>query len=594
MIKKLLFIFIAVQQIATAQVLTSDRRTDWSLTGFQDTLPVYNHVLNITTYGAAGDGTTVNDTAIAKAITALNGYSGIIYFPSGNFLFNQSIILPDSVVLKGNSADSTILSFNLGGVNSLIVMKGTEGPNVASFQANAAKDSTSITVNDASAINVGDYIRISQNDSSLISSSWALGTVGQIVRVRSINANTIYLYSPLRRSYATADSMRVSILSPRVGCGLECLTVKRLDASASETHNIEMTIAAKCWLKGITGDTCNFTHVLINISTNIEVTGCYFHDAFAYSASHGTGICVAYTSGECLIENNVFNHLRHAMLIEAGANGNVFGYNSSTNPYGLDTLAGFPLPTASSADMLLQGNYPFLNLFEGNTGQNITIDNSSGINGPYNTYFRNRAALYGIYMGANPSSDSQNLIGNEVPNTGFSMGLYTLNGNDEFTYGNNIQGTIQPSGTSTLTDTSYYKKARPLFFTTADAWPGIGAPNVPGQGTIPAQRRQQQNLFADCSTYYPVIDTTSGIRDPHSDLAISIYPNPTKGLVHIHYNGNGSLTVHISDMSGHDIMQRQIHSDEEIDISTLSDGLFLVHLYKGSNWIKSDKLLVIK
>ena len=594
MIKKLLMLFIAVQQIATAQVLTSDRRTDWSLAGFQDTLPVYSQVLNITTYGAVGDGTTVNDTAIVKAIAALNGHSGIIYFPIGNFLFNQSIILPDSVVLKGNSADSTRLSFDLGGVNSLIVMKGTEGPTVARFQANASKDSTSITVDDASAIHVGDYIRISQNDTALVASSWAYGTVGQIVKVRSINNNTLSLYSPLRKNFTTSDSTKVSVLSPRVGCGLECLTIKRLDASASETHNIEMTIAAKCWLKGIVSDTCNFMHVSINTGTNIEITGCYFHDAYAYGPSHGMGIALSYTSGECLIENNVFNHLRHAMLLEAGASGNVFGYNSSTNPYGQDTLAGFPLPTASSADMLLQGNYPFLNLFEGNTGQNITIDNSSGINGPYNTYFRNRAALYGIYMGANPSTDSQNIVGNEVPNTGFSMGLYTLNGNGEFTYANNIQGTIKPTGTSTLTDTSYYKKARPLFFTTADAWPGIGAPNVPGQGTIPAQRRQQQSLFADCSTYYPVIDTTSGIRDPHSDLALAIYPNPTKGLVHIHYNGSGSLTVHISDMSGHDIMQRQIHSDEEINISTLSDGLFLVHLYEGNNWIKSDKLLVIK
>ena len=598
MIKKLLLVLIAFQQIATAQVLTADRRTDWSLAGYQDTLPVYSQAVNITAYGAVGDGTVVNDTAISKAIAALNGQSGTIYFPTGNFFFSQSIVLPDSVVLRGSGADSTTLSFNLNGVNSLIIMSGSEGAKIASLQANATKDSTFIIVDDASSIHAGDYMRISQSDSALLFSTWAYGSVGQIVRVKSIANNKLYLYSPLRKNYTTADSSKVSIISPRVGCGLECLTVKRLDASVGQTTNIDLIYAAKCWLKGIAGDMCNFAHVALSSCTNVEITGCYFHDAYAYGGSgQGYGIAIQYTSGECLIENNVFNHLRHSMLIQSGANGNVCGYNSSTNPYWTDSTSGIALPANSAGDMVLHGNYPFLNLFEGNTGQNIVIDNSHASNGPYNTYFRNRAALYGIFMNSSPSSDNQNLIGNEVTNSGFLMGLYTLSGNGEFTYSNNIKGTIQPAGTSTLTDTSYYKKAKPIFFTTADAWPGIGAPNAPGQGTIPAQRRQQQGKYTDCSTYYPVIDTTthtSGIKGEQDDLAISIYPNPTKGLLHIRYNGNGAVTIHIRDISGKDIMQKQVHSGDEIDISTLTEGLFLVQLYEGNKWIKSEKLIVIK
>jgi hypothetical protein len=598
MIKKLLLVFILVQQIATAQILPADRRTDWSLAGYQDTLPVYGQVVNIMGYGAVGDGIAVNDTAIRNAIAVLNGHSGTIYFPTGNFLFRQSIVMPDSVVLRGNGADSTTLSFNLNGVGNLIVMSGSEGPKIASLQADAAKDSMSIIVDNDSAIHAGDYLRISQSDSALLFSSWAYGSVGQVVRVRSINNNTLYLYSPLRKNYTTADSSKVSIISARVGSGLECLTVNRLDRSVGQTTNIELTYAAKCWLKGIAGDMCNFAHVALSACTNVEITGCYFHDAFAYGGSgQGYGIAIQYTSGECLIENNVFNHLRHSMLIQAGANGNVCGYNSSTNPYWVDSSSGIPLPTNSAGDMLMHGNYPFLNLFEGNAGQNIVIDNSHGSNGPYNTYFRNRASLYGIFMNSTPASDSQNIIGNEVTNNGFLMGLYSLSGNGQFAFGNNIKGTIQPAGTNNLTDTSYYKKTRPLFFITSDVWPGIGPPNALGQGTIPAQRRQQQGMFTDCSTYYPVIDTTthtSGIKSTQDDLVIAIYPNPNKGLLHIHYNGNDIITIHISDISGKDIIQRQVHSDDEIDISTLSDGLFLLHLYQGSNWIKSEKLLVIK
>ena len=33
-----------------------------------------------------------------------------------------------------------------------------------------------------------------------------------------------------------------------------------------------------------------------------------------------------------LAEDNIFDSLRHAMMVQTGANGNVFGYNYSANP----------------------------------------------------------------------------------------------------------------------------------------------------------------------------------------------------------------------------------------------------------------------
>jgi hypothetical protein len=56
--------------------------------------------------------------------------------------------------------------------------------------------------------------------------------------------------------------------------------------------------------------------------------------------------------------------------------------------------------------MVLHGNYPFANLFEGNINQNTVIDNSHGKNGPYNTFFRNRSELWGVVMNNSPATDS--------------------------------------------------------------------------------------------------------------------------------------------------------------------------------------------
>ena len=134
------------------------------------------------------------------------------------------------------------------------------------------------------------------------------------------------------------------------------------------------------------------------------------------------------------------------------------------------------------------------------------IDDSHGINGPYNTFFRNRADLYGIFMNSNPASNNQNIVGNEVTSNAPLQGMYTLAGNGHFTFGNNIKGTIMPNGTSPLNDTSYYKKNVPGFFNSYSVYPSIGIPNTISSGTIPAKQRQTEGTYlTDCRTNYPFV-----------------------------------------------------------------------------------------
>ena len=80
-------------------------------------------------------------------------------------------------------------------------------------------------------------------------------------------------------------------------------------------------------------------------------------------------------------------------------------------------------------------------LIEGNIFQNLVIDNSHGINGPYNTFFRNRIESYGIVMNNN-SGDNMNFIANEITGSGLLKGLYTISGNHT-AIGNNIKGSLQ-------------------------------------------------------------------------------------------------------------------------------------------------------
>ncbi|MCB0664830.1 MAG: hypothetical protein KDC80_03365, partial [Saprospiraceae bacterium] len=207
----------------------------------------------------------------------------------------------------------------------------------------------------------------------------------------------------------------------------------------------------------------------------------HFHHAFDYGGGgKAYGVVLHGSASLCLVENNIFNHLRHSILLQSGANGNVISFNYSTDPFWTS------FPNNIAGDIVCHGNYPFLNLFDHNIGQNIVVDNSHGANGPYNTFFRNRAELYGILMSATNSPD-QNFIGNEITGTGLGQGNYALMGSGHFEYGNSDNGAIVPGGTGDLADMSYFYSSPPEFL--AESLPLIGPPVSPNTKSIPARDR---------------------------------------------------------------------------------------------------------
>ncbi len=261
----------------------------------------------------------------------------------------------------------------------------------------------------------------------------------------------------------------------------------RLDDTApQQSSNILMKHAVNSWVKGIESENCTFAHVEVEFSANIYVAQSYFHHGFSYGGNgRAYGVVFQLAASACLVENNIFEHLRHSVLLQAGCNGNVVAYNYSFDPYWSST------PNNSAGDMVLHGNYAYANLFEQNICQNIVIDNSHGPNGPHNTFFRNRAELFGIFFSA-ANSPSQNLVANEVTNTTmpYSWVNYTIQVQDHLLHGNNDKGTIKPANTATVPERSYAYNQRPIFVPPSQ-WGNIGSPNTPNASSILAQDRWQ-------------------------------------------------------------------------------------------------------
>ena len=115
----ILFLFVSIS--IYAQTTPAFRISDWTHSGYPDSIPSSNNIFNVMTFGATGNGVSDDANAIRSAINSLNELRGVIFFPPGNYLIGSTIDLPDSVILRGSSSDSTHLIFNFNGRSESVV-----------------------------------------------------------------------------------------------------------------------------------------------------------------------------------------------------------------------------------------------------------------------------------------------------------------------------------------------------------------------------------------------------------------------------------------------------------------------------------------
>jgi len=563
-----------------AQQFEAERITTWDKAGPATIIAAPTNVINIMDFGANNDGTISCNSALESAILSLNGAAGTIYFPEGEYLFESTINLTDSIFLKGES-NETLLTFDLGGSGNCIQMNGSISSQEYPVAQNALKGNYEIELADASLLQVSDYIRISGFDEDYMFSSWAYGTLGQLVQVIAIDGNTLHLADPLNHNYPLSRNPIIKKVNPIVATGVECLKINREDATAGQTDNILMNYATNCVVRNIESTNCNFGHVVMQNSFHNIVEGSFFHHAHGYGGGgQGYGVVTQITSCFNLIQDNIFEHLRHSMLVQAGANANVFGYNYSTDPYWED---GF-LPSNSAGDAVLHGNYTTMNLFEGNVIQNIVVDASHGSNGPFNTFFRNRAELYGFFSDSGTPTDSMNVVGNEITNSGFPYGLFALNGSGHYSFGNNHFGTVTPQGTGNLeVNTLYLNELVSPPFLINETLPMIGIPLAMNEKTIPAEIRFENEDYVNCSN-----SMVTGINSVHHKPEMTPYLSGM--ILHIPETATPSdMTIYST--NGQLLWEQKSVSTQTALPNSLSNGVYVIQC-RSTKDVHNIKVLI--
>ena len=570
-----------------AQIIPQTRMANWSASGYKGIGDSAAPILDVTTFGGVGDGITDNTTAIQSTITAASGNRSVIYFPPGNYLIGSTLNLPDSIILKGSGADSTHLHFNLNGaVGNCINIIGSGSGVPANVTDGLSRGSEYIIVDNISLFSSDDYINMQQDNGSWDTQpvSWATGSVGQINRITIISGDTLFLEQPLRINYDLSLNPQVLRIIPAQEVGIECLQISRDDSvHTGLCLNMYYYYAANCWMRGVESSKSIGSHIEMDLSTNISITGCYVHHNYEYdgTSTHGYGITLFAHTGQCRIENNIMNHLRHSFSLQTGANGNVIAYNYSRDPNRSE------VPSNYGADISLHGHFPFANLFEGNVIQNIGIDQTWGPSGPFNTFLRNNVELYGIVMTSGTAeSDSLNFIGNEIPNTGFLLGNFIISGNDQFSYGNIVRGTLTPSGTGSLTDSSYYLTSRPSFWSNS-TWPSIGV-NSAQTGSNPAKDRYvAANGLTVCEE--EIINTISSTTLSNT----IIYPNPVQNQFTISTSEKITL-ISVYTFTGEKCFEQKLNTTKATLVvpDQLKCGIYFVKIRMESEKMLMEKIVV--
>ncbi|MFH1194573.1 MAG: T9SS type A sorting domain-containing protein [bacterium] len=591
-------------------VIPEERITSWNNSGTISGIPAHllEKAIDITFYHNSEDG-EFYDNAIDRAFHESES-SGkyVIFFPEGLYKFHNKIVLPSGIVLKGEGSDKSKLFFNLASQSSdCIFISGSTGIEIAvtepivKGQNFVSCESILTDFNNAEIVDLYHGEDVFGEDNI----GFKQYQKAQLLTFKYIEGNKIYFEEPVRLDYSLQDEWGMNLLvreiNPAKNCGIEDLYITREDTPPVNGYAlITFYNAYNCWLSGVETFMGANYHVEIRKSKNIEIRGCYFHHAYNYGeGGNGYGATLVSTATDCLIEDNIFESLRHSMLCQSSSNGNVFGYNASFNK---------PDDNWNEASLSVHGHFAYYNLFEGNYAEYANVDFVWGTNGPYNTFLRNYIYHEGYYNNAINNQQLEVEEGTDKNNVVANLAFAYIQGEDNFVR-ENYKLSLLPED-KVWSEISYYKESKPNFISDAYTWPCYGLKISDWMDSpsniIPAVSR----ILLEKKTISAASLALTEVEDQKSNPGYKLsqnYPNPFNPTTVIEYRipEQSFVTIEIFDILGKRIAtlvysERQVGIYQiEFDSVGISSGVYFysfqsVSQIDGSVCTLIKKMICIK
>ena len=545
--------------MAHADPLPADRRIDWTHVGVPGGVPTnytfFCNVTNIPGTSLVADPTGVNDSTIAiqTAINLATNYS-VVNLPGGTFVTTNNLsIVGKHIILRGVYGQTWItnanpaswfgncITINVGSQNSYWSNNITGGATNGSFSCVVGGSGGSVAPTVGywyligSDTDPGEIIRDGCNDSGQY-----LHNYKEIVLITNVTGNTVMFTPPLRWDLATNNPWfyMVSKDTDANYCGVENLNLAQCAGTQSIRDLVFIGGVQCCWVTGCHLYKCQNNAVELAFCSHCTLESNFVDHAWDYEGGWGYGFWLFDCDNDILMENNIFNNMRHGLATEGWVTGCVFAYNYMTNEC-FRSVSGVPF-NSMSGDIITHAVGAKYNLIEGNVTDRIWMDNTHA-SGLRNTIFRNRVlpvthnddfpdgsitygcialddALHNNYISEignvlGVSGLTVNYEGNTTNSPGYANYIY-MNG---FSCDNTDGGgtiadcmtnllravnwdtatgtTISDVGVDTNLPASYYLTSKPSWWGSG-AWPSIGPDLSPMFSTIPAQDRFVKSLTA--------------------------------------------------------------------------------------------------
>lgn len=262
---------------------------------------------DVMAYGAVGDGSTDDTSAIQSAITAAAASGGIVNGSNRRYKVTSTLTLGSSVRLR----DMTLDASSLTGPDNVLEATGTTGSAVL-LSSNATEGSTSISLVSGDGIAVNDWL--------LISSTSVFGSTsqprGEIVRVSAVAGPTITLYDPLADSYATADSAQAKKLTFVEGVQLERVNIIGPSDNTLSVTGLALDTARDAVIRDCTFTRTHYNGISLTDSVGVRIVGCHFDRIEKSGLAYG--ISVLWASQDVAIAACTGNRMRHLVTVGGG------------------------------------------------------------------------------------------------------------------------------------------------------------------------------------------------------------------------------------------------------------------------------------
>ncbi len=393
---------------------------DWTHTGRRSTAPANS--VSVLDFGAIADDGQSDTEAFAAAVQAAGdaGRSNnptSVRVPAGRYLLTETLQLQSNVVLVGDGKDATFVDLDLGGRDMEgITMVGAPFGNGewTPLRADVDRNSNQILIPEGMTFATGQMLEIEQDNVDRMYSrdewivEWGQGSAGEIIRVIDGGDGLVIAGHDLYEAYEVARNARVRPISALERAGIESMRVERLDPGYG--HTVAMRYATDVWIVDSELVMTSRAHVGIDVSSRCEISGSEIHGAHDYGdGGRAYGISIARHTTGCRVDDNALWDLRHAMIIQLGASGNVFAHNDARGSAGYEDRQ-------PRADISIHGHWPQANLFEANVVDRIVFADWWGPSGPNNVFYRG-CALEHVIVAEN--SNDQGIVASVIGPGGF-------------------------------------------------------------------------------------------------------------------------------------------------------------------------------